>query len=342
MNYDATWIIDRLPPIELIWRRTEPDFYGASHLIAKQVGKNVVPVSFATWRHGWVDAKYIKYVKILLNSDRFDLTHLVATEDHAASLKEFGYPTVQAVGMPFIYADEVTVKRKAGSLLVMPGHSLYYTGHNWNQKRYVQQISNLKPHFNTIVACLHSSCFSKEHWISEFQEHGIPCIRGADSYDKNSLLRMKTAFKSFEYMTTNTVGSHIIYAAHAGCKVSIYGDYGIYRKEDFQNDPLYKSDPDLLDFAIEFSSERSIKTKYPMLFAVPMESSARVEWGQKMTGFKYKRSPHEIASLLGWSLEDQIKGYIREAVRLSKEPSSLLGLMQRCRFRNDARYLRKQ
>jgi hypothetical protein len=211
----------------------------------------------------------------------------------------------------------------------MPGHTLPYTDHQWDQKTYVDQIVKLKPYFATIVACVHSSCFTKGYWVPYFEKHGIPCIRGADTYDKNALLRLNCIFKSFEYMTTNTIGSHVAYAAYSGCKVSIYGNFFSPSKNDYRDDPFYQEYPKLLDYWIDQSQKSVIEKQYPQFFTNPMEATARKKWGEKVTGSAFKRRPSEIGELLGWSLKRQIRGYLTEGWRLMCDPGSLRRLLKR-------------
>jgi hypothetical protein len=211
----------------------------------------------------------------------------------------------------------------------MPGHTLPYTDHGWNQKHYVQQIVSLKPHFSQIIACVNSSCIKKGYWIDEFEKNGIPCLQGADSSDRNSLIRLRILFRSFEYMTTNTIGSHVAYASSSGCKVSIFGDYGAYRREDFKNDPYYINYPAVLEEVLSKSSEDVIRRQYPWLFRHPADASSYQEWGKDMIGEGSHRSASEMAVLLGWTPRRQILGYFKESCRLIGDPSALLKLINR-------------
>jgi hypothetical protein len=206
---EIDWVLNNLPPFHEIRLKGEADFYGISHLIASKINKKLPSRSFSTWTHGWLfPEKIIRLEQLLFYEGTFK-THLVANQSQVESLKKFGVNNSKAVGLPFIYLDKLQISRKENSLLVMPPHSLPYTEHNWNQKKYVEEICTLKPNFSTIVACLHSSCIDKGYWTKEFTDAGIPYIIGASINDKNALLRMKTIFSSFDYMTTNTLGSHI-------------------------------------------------------------------------------------------------------------------------------------
>jgi hypothetical protein len=260
----------------------------------------------------------------------------VATVRQVEILKKFGWHNSVAVGLPFIYGDIFELDAKPDSLLVMPGHTLPHTDHQWDQKTYVDQIVKLKPYYDTIVACVHSSCFAKGYWVPYFEKHGIPCIKGADTYDKNALLRLNTIFKSFEYMTTNTIGSHVAYAAYSGCKVSIYGEYCSPNKSDYRNDPYYQEYPELLNYWVDQSQKSVIENRYPELFTIPMKATKRNVWGEEMVGAAHRKEPQEIAALLGWSIANQIRGYCKEGLRLVRNPSKLRSLFERRRIANQS------
>jgi hypothetical protein len=327
LKYDTKWIAEKLPPIERVWRRSEPDSYGASYLIAEQTERKKPPVSFAHWRHGWNYLNPIIHPR-LLGGDP-GLVHLMTTAEQVQILNNFGYKKVVAVGLPFIYADNFKTDRKAGSLLVMPGHSLPYTNPHLNEHNYVRQIAAMRPYFSTIVACLYSSCFAKGLWVSELEKYGIPYIIGADSYDKNSLIRMNYIFKSFEYMTTNRLSSHVAYAAYSGCKVSIFGEYLPLTIEEFADYEFYRQYPDLMQYYVDKSQKNQLEKQFPEFFVAPWEAPARKDWADEVMGVKHKSSPAEIAKLLGWSLKAQLIGYSKIGIRLLRSPKSLYNLLKR-------------
>jgi hypothetical protein len=322
------WLQKRLPVIERIWRRVEPDFYGASHIIAQLTQRKKPPISFATWRHGWIYFDNLCHPKLLTNGSP-PMMNLVANDTHVSVLRNFGYTKLAAVGLPYLYANIFNFSRISNSLIVMPGHTLEYTDHTWNRQAYVNEISALKPYFDPIVACVHSSCVAKGYWVDEFQKAGIAWITGADVNDKNALLRIQCIFKSFEYMTTNTIGSHLAYAAYSGCKPSIYGDYVSHSSGDFKHDPFYLDHPELVEYVVSNSAEEKIRTQYPHLFKHPTDARECNEWGAEMVGEKNKKTPEEISKLLGWNINRQISGYVSEGLRLLRNPQKLKQLLNR-------------
>jgi hypothetical protein len=187
----------------------------------------------------------------------------------------------------------------------------------------------MRPYFSTIVACLYSSCFAKGLWVSELEKYGIPYIIGADSYDKNSLIRMNYIFKSFEYMTTNRLSSHVAYAAYSGCKVSIFGEYLPLTIEEFADYEFYRQYPDLMQYYVDKSQKNQLEKQFPEFFVAPWEAPARKDWADEVMGVKHKSSPAEIAKLLGWSLKAQLIGYSKIGIRLLRSPKSLYNLLKR-------------
>lgn len=304
-----SWLNERLPAVKIIKLRSEPDYYGISHIIASQIGKKNPPRSFAGWLHGWVFEPII-HERQLAHWGASDDMHLVATRKQAETLRNFfGFTNAEAVGLPFLYVNRsIKIKRKPDSLLIMPRHSLPNIDHSLNQQAYVTQIAKIKHNFSSIIACIHSSCVNKGYWISEFESNDIPWIVGACVNDKNALLRMSIIFRSFEYMSTNILGSHIAYASYSGCKVSIYGSYASYSANDFAENPFYQANPGL-EKKLPFLQEEWAKNNFSEFFVLPMEASERQKWGADVLGSQYKKSAREIADLLGWSFSNQVHGY---------------------------------
>jgi hypothetical protein len=294
------WIEQRLPPIAPIPTHTEPDLYGASHIIAEQIERAAPGHSIGRWQHGWLFFPPKFDVEVVVDNGPEDV-YLVATEDVVRFLREHGYRNAFAVGLPFAYADPSPFERVPGSLLVMPPHSLAHTRHTWKEGRYAEEIAALKDQFSTIVACVSVSCVRKGYWTSTFDRYGIPWIEGATPDDANALKRLHALFGSFEYVTTNAIGSHVAYAASVGCKVSLYGQYASYGAEDFQDCKYFQKYPEVLDYTIHSCQEDAVRMMYPDLFVNPKDAVSRIDWGRAMIGADNRRSGYVVAALLGWS-----------------------------------------
>jgi hypothetical protein len=248
--------------------------------------------------------------------------HLVTLPDHARFLRLRGHVRARAVGMPFIYADVSGIPRIQGSVLAMPPHSLPYTRHRWLEREYVDFVQGLRDHFAYVAVCVHSSCMAHGLWAREFRSAGVPVFEGAMTEDANSLLRMQILMRSFHAITTNTIGSHVLYAAYTGARVSIAGPYAEYTEADYANDPRYQRHPEQLAFNIEHSSERRVKARFPQFFVEPHRSETHVAWASVEAGASYRKSPADMKRFLGWSPPARA---LRRVLRAARAASRVRG-----------------
>jgi hypothetical protein len=301
---------EALPPIIPIKLRNEADYYGISYSIADELKLNRVLRSFAYWTHGWIYAEPITSSREINCWAKPKDIVLVATQKEVDSLRLEGYHNVHAVGMPFIYTKDADVVRHPRSLLVMPAHSGAQSSIETDEEAYILKLLELKSFFSEIVACIHSSCVVNNYWIPSLEKAGIPWILGASVFDRNSLKKMRTIFQSFDYMTTNTIGSHIPYASYCGCKVSIYS-YTRFTPESYEKDPWYQKNPDLLWKQYEMCDENVLKQRFPQFFKSPIDATTSQRWANQVLGEENRQSPEAIAHLLGWRWQDQIIGYVK-------------------------------
>ena len=175
-----------------------------------------------------------------------------------------------------------------------------YTTEKWDEDNYVREICDLKSDFDLIVVCVNPSCEEKKHWITSFEKCGIPCVIGAKIDDKNALIRMHRIFQHFEFMTTNSIGSHVAYAAYSGCKVSIYGTFEEYSEEDVKNNPLYLAYPHVMKHNLTCSTKEIVKSEFPFLFVHPKMADCAVDWANEQLGESNRLGFFSLASQLGW------------------------------------------
>lgn len=301
-----------LPPYEPIPLRAEIDYYGASGVLSDYCGVNLTnkPVENVAWSHGWIPDFYIDTdPRLVTGQSLFDqgqklLASKVSIEKY---LRNCGYSDTHAIGLPVTYLKKRKIDRLKNSLLVMPAHSLDYTTHgSWKFADYVSEIESVSEHFEHIYICIHPSCMKQGYWVKEFQAKGFKIIEGMYVYDKNALLRLQRLMSTFEYITTNSFGSHIAYGAYFGAKVSIYGTYAEFKKEDFETDPFYTLHEHLLEPALELISRPRVEKELSCLFTPPIDASARVDWGRYEVGADDKKSPREIRELFNWSYKNSI------------------------------------
>ena len=308
-----------LPEIKKIHPMNEIDYYGFSAYLANKLSLQKIPKSIVGFIHAWMHGDFIYAEEITHGVTRSN--YLVSTKREKDFLISKNIKNTEAVGLPFIYLDDKDFEvftRYENSLLVMPPHSLPASSHKWEEECYINEILAINEQFDIVVFCVHQSCIQKGLWINTLKKYNIPWVTGADASDENSLFRMKVLFKSFEYMTTNTFGSHIAYAAYSGCKVSIFGNFCEFKDDDFRNLPSIIQMPFLLDNLINVFSEKYIKKNFAWLFKKPKEADLEIEWANQMLGVENKVSYTRLAELLGWFCNEFSPNFSTDKINFSK------------------------
>lgn len=297
---------------------TEADYYGASRQIADQLDLVELPFSRAGWRHGWMHFP-IKYVRQLTVWGNDSAHYLMAQASHVDFLATNNIQAT-AVGIPFIYADAIDHSlRVPNTLLVMPPHTLPYIPSNGNEEQYLKEIQSIRDDFDAVVFCVHHSCFENGVWPELLRKHNFPMIIGASANQINSLNRLQRLFSSFEYVTSNTIGSHLPYAAYCGAKVSIYGNFSDFSHYNIDKDPYAKANPELMAFNIEHTAEPYVRSLVPFLFCKhPKQAEQHINWARTELGQQYKKKPEEIATLLGWNDQNFQRQKAEEKITFAK------------------------
>ncbi len=304
-----------LPDIKKFSPSKTSEYYGAGFIAKTYCNlKHIRKDQYGYWQHGWHSQQFLIHPDMVMSlnvSSKKDNYYFVARLDEEIYLRNHDYKYVKAIGLPIIYLPYREIKRSSESLLVMPAHSLDYNTHSWNIEEYADEISGIRDRFSEVLICIHPSCWQKQYWVEAFQKRGFDVIKGAAVNDYNGLKRIYYLLSRFEYMTTNSIGSHVVYAAYLGAKVSIYGSYVEYKVEDYSNDPFYLQCPHILDSTIRIISKKNVYKNYPQLFCHPREAETRVQWGQFEVGHKNKLTLSEMKNLFHWRVQDRAAYKIR-------------------------------
>ena len=307
-------IASALPPIELVKLRCEADFYGASRIIASSLGISEPPKSETAWAHGWVPDPVTHPRQILGNNAAYR-PMLVTNQKRADFLRSHGIQAT-AAGGPFIYATVKTVQRISGSLLVMPPHVTKHSTFHINQDDYVNYIASIKNQFDEVLVCISKQCLDRGVWADAFHRAGVGVIAGAAIDDRNALLRMGTLLRQFEYVTSNQVGSHLVYAAFCGCKVSLDGPVHKVHAGDYANEPFYQRYPKLLETLMHRLDRETNRQHYPHLGCSPVDAQTCEDWGATELGSSARQTPKQLAKLLRWDWWHRSTRKVRELAKI--------------------------
>lgn len=285
--------------------RGESDFYGASRIIANQLGLKTTPKSFSSWSHG-CNAGTTMYSEQIAWNKSWALHKLVRNEEVATFMTHQGFRKIEAVGMPIIYVDKLIHNRMRKSILFMPAHSLSYVKIKQDVESIIKIAKMHKSNGHYVCFCVHRDCVEHGDVISVIEDSGLDWFAGASANDINSLQRMRNIFDYFEYVGSNTMGSHFFYSQLCGAKFFFTEPYFEYKPNMFLNDPILGKNKQKRDKIINASSKKRVKEQYPSYFEGLENAKSDYELASYVCGVSSKRTSDELALLLGWGLKEQI------------------------------------
>ena len=278
------------------------DFYGALHVAANYCGLSSAPELFpGVWQHGCIPPWQNVQPEMCIFTAHRGLRCFVARHDQEVFLREAGYSKVKAIGLPIVYTQSEGTRRIPGSLLIMPMHSIPNDQNSSDSDVYIQQLTQYLSQFSTVAACISGRCMDSGLWLRHFQAAGIDVMRGATIDDATSLARIRRLCETFEYVTTNTYGSHVPYALYFGAKVSIWGWSEPLTREYFLRDALWRLFPDAVDRLVSNETFQASETIIGRFRVPPHFGLVDVSLGSSLIGAENKLTPDELRSALRWT-----------------------------------------
>ena len=243
--------------------------------------------------------------------DAANLPVYVAREDHATYLRSNGIRDATAIGLPFVYTPRCEVSKRPNSLLVVPTHTLSGDSADTFEDRtsfqkYASEIAAVRSHFDEIWACIHPSCAKNGLWIEEMKSAGCNIVQGASVGDRNALLRMKTLFSTFGYVTTNGWGSHIPYAMACGAMVSVHGTKPDRTLGQMLRDSTWAENPDAAKRAVSPATKEKESQFLGQFRCLPHLAKSNAALGRKLIGADHKVSRRKMRQLLANAFEQPL------------------------------------
>ena len=114
--------------------------------------------------------------------------------------------------------------------------------------------------------------------------------------------RIRNLFSQFEFVATDSIGSHIPYAGYCGCKVSYHGLGHDRQPEYYREIPLYSRYPKLIEIVNKEQNLNRLLEKYSFLFKNVENSEQIQNWSREALGFENMLPAFQIAELVGWKI----------------------------------------
>jgi len=283
--------------------RSESDLYGYSTWLAKYLRYPVVPLSMRGFQHGWVWWKKSNEEPIELgldpNLNKYLGTLVQDLNVHQVLQNKKIFSVI--AGLPFLnfrsfcgYAGKFS-ERIEGSVLYVPTHS-----NPWNNYSFV--IGEMSDRALKVIGrdCAVLLSWNDRQLAPVFSERFSTVEIGAGALEISSFYRLSRIFEKYEFVITDSMGSHVLYAASCGAKVGIHR--ALYRPLHDKNSLRSSTDYEFLkkiggqEWMDRYSEIDFIDSTYPGL----------VTEGFPIGGFTppqiTEMSPECVATYLGWEL----------------------------------------
>ena len=321
MTTDIAWgthasLVDLLPPISPIKISSGVDRYGFSNVLAKRCGRRVVLRSFANWVHGWIWAEEPTAELLACSKLPRNLTIVVRDQIEKDALEAEDFKDIRVGGLPFAYVERQHTLRHENALLAFPPHSAEAERVSNDQAEYLDYLHSVKQDFESIyLSVYYLDMGGPLHKAANAR--GLQVIQGARPDDANSLLRIRSMLDSFTYVTSNVMGSHLLYALFTGCKFAFCGPmYGYDESVFLAGGNPHGHSSDRIRLALQLQSESYLRDKFAKFFVDhPRAGLQDASFARDAIGAKYLMNPQQVEDALGWRIRGQIDGYLSGALR---------------------------
>ena len=312
-------MISNLPPIKLNKNPNGIYRFGFNKWLEKNIKLKRYFYIRCNWEHGWQDDEFIcKNITLYKSWLNRKIAQVVTTNKKKEFLDENNYSNVYVAPLPyfFIWSDLKKKEKKNddNNLLVLPNKIQHGVNDQEEEKRlslYFDFISNFKNDYEKIFISVPPDEKLRNCYKNIFKKFNFNFIDGISAFDINGYNRLFELFNSFENITCQGMGSHIVYAQLMKKKISLCGPiYATKRNiSEFdirENCPISKNK---LREEFEYkASENYIKDNYSFLQKQsPLEGTYDYKWAYNQIGDNKNISLNDIKKILNLNLVGQIK-----------------------------------
>jgi hypothetical protein len=310
--------MNKIPNYSSFKFRNEVDRYGASFVFAERLKLRYPPRSFSYWVHGWCWSDHPDPELLGCRGLGRKTRVVVRSDSERIAMLNGGFTDIVVGGLPFAYLPNLEIKRNSDWLLVIPAHSAGSEVVRSGHEDYLDFIYSLSNQFENISVCIHHLDVGREI-EKQARRRGLSVIYGARPNDRNSLHRIKYLFSLFEYITSNTMGSHMVYALSSGAKFSFCGPFYEYDPDVFLcSKNILGHSRDYVSKVLSMQSETYVRVKFPNFFKdSPRSGVIDTDWARLQLASSLL-SDKDLIYALGWTVVDQISGYTKGVYHRAK------------------------
>lgn len=267
--------------------------YGHDLILRRYAGVRVPYPIPGMLQHGWM-LGYGESVGRAPSETEIESPHFVWSRSNLEACREWGVPSVTAIGAPLLYLPpEAAVEERRGALLVFPFHIWERAAFSEDavplHQRYLDQLQPLRTVFESITICLYWMQYEQPDIRQVFLNRGLQ-VTSLGHRDNNPffLWRFRELVGEYEYVTSNHYSTAIFYALHLGRKAFVYGPpFGMI--EGDREVPVAQIQNVML-------------RRYPQLLWSGFRDTCHAEIAAEELGLEFQRSPGQLRELFEWGL----------------------------------------
>jgi hypothetical protein len=261
--------------------------YGHSDVLRRYCGLHERPKMLRQVQHGWQPGP-----GFALRHVQSPWPNAVWSARNLKKCAELGCPNVEAIGAPFLYLPPVQDQPESlgpRSLLVYPFHGWAKQRVHGDMQAFAEQLHELErgEGFGPITVCLYHLEYADADIRSVFEQYGWAVTTlGSHANNPTFLDKQREMQRRHAYVTSNRVATATFYALVSGCRFFLHGPpMGLSESQDPTGE--------------EYDAWQ--RAEFPMLTFAGFGDRAHTAVGEAELGLEYKRSPEQLAELLGWT-----------------------------------------
>jgi len=305
----------QLPPVIPMRVKDGVDRYGFSRVLSQRYGFRFSLRSFADWGHGWIWHDKLSEEAFVVFGMPKDMVYVVRNAYEKSFLVGVGFESVYVGGLPFAYVPRQINSRFSDALLAVPSHSSERERMTVDNKEYFDYLESIKGDYESVYVSLYSLDLGGP-MHREALARGLRVVHGARPDDANSLIRSRALFDLFEFVTSNSMGGHMLYSLFSGCRFSFCGPFYNSAETISSSSNYYGHSSEYVRMLMEVCGETYLRKRFSAYFVnEPRAGIKDISFARKEIGVDSIMNKSQISEALGWSINGQASGYARGAIR---------------------------
>ena len=309
------------------------DRFGFFYWLKNELGVPNYYKSKTDWEHGWqfqeFDCLNLSKYRWWLNRE---LAQVVSSKQKYKLIRGFGAKKVYVAPYPFFFFNNGFLSNGIpnaisntinDTLLVIPNKSQPFADINEEKKRiekYLAFIADISQNFKNVEISIPPDEINNPIWQFIRGKFKLNFIEGISPYDQNAYFRTINLFSKFEYITSDCLGSHVLYAQLMKKKFSICEPPNeikrYYKKLTVPFNCPVSAKKVVEDMEYSFSKEYLEKKFNFLIRETPLNGDYDYKWAYKTIGEEKNISKEKVRNILNLYPLGQVNYYFKKILSI--------------------------